>query len=377
MDMNMTWFHDGPEQPAAETHDDFVWTATSEGGFLIRQPAQRIAKVTGVPEAESPAAMHRRWLRHGPARPADLGDRGCHVRPEIADLIAGIELDEFFLEYQPIVSLASGEVEAFEGLVRWRHPQRGVLEPTAFIDDAEHAGLLPLLTPKILADACAAAAAWTDGRGGGATIAVSLNLCASQLRDARLVARVATAIEAGGVAPERLWFEITENTGARLALAQPQLLHQLRRLGIKLALDDFGSGCASIGCLRSLPIDAVKIDKSLVQQATATRSGERVLAASTEIARALGIVAVAEGIEEPDHLACARSLGCELGQGFHFAPPVSRVGADRMAALPQGWQVVDSSMYSNPHAHPSGAFRKPADRLTMKETVYLPDAARH
>src|SRR5258705_8839982 len=102
-----------------------------------------------------------------------------------------MELDGFFLEYHPIVSLASGEVEAFEGLVRWRHPQRGVLEPTAFIDDAEHAGLLPLLTPKILADACAAGAAWTGGRSGGATIAVSLNLCASQLRDATLVARVA------------------------------------------------------------------------------------------------------------------------------------------------------------------------------------------
>jgi EAL domain-containing protein (putative c-di-GMP-specific phosphodiesterase class I) len=267
-------------------------------------------------------------------------------------------------------------VEAFEALLRWQHPQRGVLEPAVFIDDAEHVGLLALLTPKVLADACAAAAAWTSGRGDGAPIAVSINLCASQLRDARLLPRIAAAIESSGVAPERVWFEITENTGARHALSHLQLLHQLRRLGVKLALDDFGSGCASIGCLRNLPIDAVKIDKSLVQQATATRSGERVLAASTEIARALGIVAVVEGIEEADHLACARSLGCELGQGFHFAPPVSRVGADRLAAFPLAWQVVDTSRYSNPHAHPSGAFRKPAYRLTVKETVNNPHAAR-
>ena len=172
-----------------------------------------------------------------------------------------------------------------------------------------------------------------ESRGrDGPPVAVSINLCGAQLRDADLAAHITAALDESGVAAERVWFEITENTAARHVLADGDVLHDLRRLGVKLALDDFGTGCASIGCLRELPLDAVKIDRSLVVQAGVSPSGARVLAASTEIARALGMTAVAEGIAELDQLERVRDLGCELGQGHYFTGPVGRPEADQLAA---------------------------------------------
>lgn len=384
MRTNMTWFHDDPELPAAETIDDFVWTPNSGGSSLTRvpaagrhgdpPPARGAADSVRGGRADSPAAIHRRWLHHGPTSPDD-GSRHRRERPWIADLAAGIELDEFFLEYQPIVSLATGQLEAFEALVRWRHPQRGVLGPAAFIEDAELAGLLPLLTPKILADACAAVATWNDDRNDLPPIAVTINLGGSQLRADDLLPRVAAAITENGLAAGRVWFEITEDTGARYALADLRVLHELRRMGTKLALDDFGAGCASIGCLRNLPIDAVKIDRSLILQATATRSGERVLAASTEIARALGIITIAEGIGRPDHLACARKLGCQFGQGFYFTRAVSRAEADRLTTTSPPWRV-GNRICCNPHVPPSEVFSNATRRLTIRETANPAHAAK-
>jgi EAL domain-containing protein (putative c-di-GMP-specific phosphodiesterase class I) len=326
-----TWFDNWTDGGNA-ANDSFVWM-TSDGGepFTSRPPAARPPTDTAD---ESVAAMHRRWLHHGSPTPEPRADHSRGCEPANADLLAGVQLDEFFVEYQPIVSLSSGKLEAFEVLLRWRHPRRGPLRPVYFIDDAERCGALTLLTPKILEAALSANADWNRAGGRRAPIAVSINLCGAQLRDPELVPNVAAAIEASGVAPDSVWFEITENTGARHALAHLDTLHDLRQVGAKLALDDFGTGCASIGCLRNLPIDAVKIDRSLIIQAAASVSGARVLAASAEIARALGITVVAEGIERREQLDLVRALGCELGQGFYFAPPLNRTEADRIAALP-------------------------------------------
>ena len=336
-----SWFDDHSDDPG-DPCTPFSWNTSTDSAPLAR-PADE--------PGETVEAMHRRWLQHG----LPVADRPRnHPRrctPEIADLMAGVELDEFFLEYQPIVALASGRIEGFEALLRWRHPRRGVLHPRQFIADAEASGALALLTPTIVDEACRACAGWT---GAGQPIAVSINLCGAQLRDPDLVPEVAAAIRATAIAPERVWFEITENTGARHALMHRETLHDLRRLGVRLALDDFGTGCASIGCLRGLPVDAVKIDRSLVAQAGASRSGARVLAASTEIARALGITAVAEGIERSEHFDRARAVGCELGQGFYFARAVDKGDADRMAV--------------------AGALPGPPGRFPQKG--YGPDAAR-
>ncbi len=321
-----------PHSERADSGNDaFVWTTSSDSARITQQ------RPSGRPSSAAPAetleSMHRRWLLHGPAPAGNQPSRSTRRRhaPHIADLMAGVQLDEFFLEYQPIISLAGGDLTAFEALLRWRHPRRGVLGPAQFIDDAERAGALALLTPLILHDACRAAELWNRTTATGSPIAVSINLCGAQLYDPKLSAHVVAAIGNTGVAAERLWLEITENSAARHVLSHREVVHDLRRLGVKIALDDFGAGCASIGCLRGLPLDAVKFDRSLLAAATLSRSGARVLAASTEMARALGLTAVAEGIEQQDQLECARSLGCDLGQGFYVAAPIGRAAADRMA----------------------------------------------
>ena len=323
---------DATSFPERGRNDSFVWTTSSDSARITQTRGG--GRRPGLGSPETIEAMHRRWLHHGHdglghGRPRRRRQR---CRPEIADLIAGVQLDEFLLEYQPIVSLADGRLEAFEALLRWCHPLRGVLGPAAFLHDAEHSGALALLTPKLILDACRAAAQWNRVGETDTPIAVSINLCGAQLRDADLAAHITAALDESGVAAERVWFEITENTAARHVLADGDVLYDLRRLGVKLALDDFGTGCASIGCLRELPLDAVKIDRSLVVQAGVSPSGARVLAASTEIARALGMTAVAEGIEELDQLERVRDLGCELGQGYYFTKPVGRPEADQMAA---------------------------------------------
>jgi EAL domain-containing protein (putative c-di-GMP-specific phosphodiesterase class I) len=322
-----TWFH-ASNDASDNADDDFVWTTSGDSGSLLRR---RSAAPPRIGEAqETVAEMHRRWLHHGGA--ATRAERVPKRQPEIADLLAAVQLDEFFLEYQPIVSLSTGRVKAFEALLRWQHPRRGLLGPDQFLDDAERSGALALLTPQIIGAALRAGADWNRRCDPRTPIAVSINLCGSQLRDPELVPTVSAALGSAGIAPDCVWFEITENTGARHALAHLETLNELRRLGAKLALDDFGTGCASIGCLRSLPIDALKIDRSLIIQAGRSESGARVLAASIEIAHALGIATVAEGIERPDQLEHARMLGCELGQGHYFAWPVSKANADQIAS---------------------------------------------
>ncbi len=320
-----------PHGHDADTGNDaFVWTTSSDSARITQQ--QPAGRAPYRASAETLESMHDRWLRHGPA-PAVTQVPGSPRRrdaPHIADLMAGVQLDEFFLDYQPIISLATGDVAAFEALLRWRHPRRGVLGPERFMDDAERCGALEVLTPLILHDACRAAATWNNSSGVGAPVAVSINLCGAQLYDPKLGEHLAGAIATTGVAADRLWLEITENSAARHVLSHRQVVHDLRRLGVKTALDDFGAGCASIGCLRGLPLDAVKIDRSLVAAAAVSRSGARVLAASAEMARALGLTVVAEGIERADQLECARSLGCDLGQGFYVTAPIGRDEADRM-----------------------------------------------
>ena len=276
------------------------------------------------------------WFRYGPVRPfrvpAPPGTRRAR-----AELAAAFERREFRLEFQPIVAVTGGRLEGFEALLRWRHPRRGVLRPGDFLGEAEGAGALRHVTPFVLGAACEAAARWNVGAPHD--LAVSINLSGSQLRQPELTELVAAALDEHELDPSRLWFEIDENTGAREARSRLGTLLELRRLGTRLALDDFGTGWASIGCLRDLPVDAAKIDRSLVQQSD-TRRGARVLAACADIAHALGIATVAEGIETAHELALVRALGCEFGQGNYFGRPVPRFAADRTALLGWPWPLA-------------------------------------
>jgi EAL domain-containing protein (putative c-di-GMP-specific phosphodiesterase class I) len=240
---------------------------------------------------------------------------------------------EFFARYQPIVSLRDGEIEAFEALLRWDHPAHGVLGPASFIGEAESRGILADITCQVVHDACHDAVHWNElRRPGSLPVSVSVNLCGSQLRHPRLLDSIANALAASELAPARLWLEITENTGITEATRDPGLLSALRGLGVRIVLDDFGSGYASLGSVRKLPLDILKFDRSLVSGVAENRCDARILAAGVEIAEALEIDVIAEGIEQHAQLDYVKALDCKSAQGFYFSRPVDRERADLLVA---------------------------------------------
>jgi diguanylate cyclase (GGDEF)-like protein/PAS domain S-box-containing protein len=256
-------------------------------------------------------------------------------RLELAeDLRAALKRDELRLEYQPIIDLRSGVVDAVEALVRWDHPGRGLLSPAQFIPLAEETGLIVPLGDWVLRTACHEARAWQRPAAGPQNIVVSVNLSGRQLQEPDLAARVAAILDESGLDPARLVLEITEN----LAMQEPEVaqarLSELKALGVRLAIDDFGTGYSSLSSLRSFPIDILKIDKSFIETLGAMGGH----AAFTEVILMLGeslqLHTVAEGIETEDQLARLRALGCGFGQGFHLGRPVS--AADVTVLLERG-----------------------------------------
>ncbi len=275
--------------------------------------------------------------------------RTKRVRSEI-ELAA--ERGELFARYQPIVSLRHGHIEAFEALLRWHHPVHGVVGTGAFIGEAESRGVLSDITRMIVHDACHDAAHWNGISPGGRPICVSVNLCGSQLRDPRLIDSIADALTTSGLAPSLLWLEITENTGITEAARDPELLHDLRRVGSKLVLDDFGIGYASLGSVRSLPLDILKFDRSLVAGAAENRCDARILAAGIEMGQALEIDVIAEGIENRAQLEYLQTLECASGQGYYFSRPIDRERADLLVASAPNW--LDDATAPADRARPSG-----------------------
>ena len=241
-----------------------------------------------------------------------------------ADLQRVVERDELVLHYQPIVGLQTDEVVGVEALVRWRHPQRGLIGPDTFIALAEETLLMPELGRWILNAACHQAAAWQQAR----PLKLSVNLSACQLLSADLVADVAAALESSGLAPSMLVLEITETVLMRDVEDTIECLKDLKELGVLLAVDDFGTGYSSLEYLRRFPIDMLKIDKAFVDDLV---TGDATLAqAIIDLGDSFGLRVVVEGIEHELQRHRLIELGCRLGQGFCFARPMP---ADDVSAL--------------------------------------------
>jgi len=254
------------------------------------------------------------------------------------ELEAAVERDEFVVEYQPITRLATGETVALEALVRWQHPERGRITPAEFIPLAEETGLIVPIGRIVLAKACRLARGWSDAHPDRAPISMHVNASAAELQEADLLEHVAGAIEAAGINPCQLVIEITESlliSDAPVGLAR---LDELRRAGVRLALDDFGTGYSSLSYLRWLPLDIVKMDKSFVSWAGHGGRGAAFARTIAELAHTLGLDVVAEGIETEEQLAAMRELGCEMGQGYWFAPPAQiwdwGLGIGRLSSAP-------------------------------------------
>jgi diguanylate cyclase (GGDEF)-like protein/PAS domain S-box-containing protein len=233
----------------------------------------------------------------------------------------GIERGDFVLFYQPIVDVATGHVRGVEALVRWIHPDRGLIAPAEFIPLAEETGLIVPLGRWVLREACRAATR-LDPVGGFAPY-MSVNLSARQLQQPELVGDVKAILEDSGLQPERLILEITESAMMRDTDLMAARLQSLRELGVRIAIDDFGTGYSSLNYLRQLPVDVVKIDQTFVKGIVADPAQRAVVATIIDLCHLLGLQQVAEGVEAEEQRRVLGDLGCDLGQGFLWARPMA------------------------------------------------------
>ncbi len=255
------------------------------------------------------------------------------------DLRRAVERSELRLHYQPLVDLADGSVVGVEALVRWQHPERGLVPPLSFIPLAEETGLIVPIGQWVLDTACRQVRAWRQA-GGAAPSVVSVNLSARQFAHPDLVAKVAATLEATDLDPSALELEITESVVMDQSEASIERLQALRRLGVKLVLDDFGTGYSSLSYLRRLPLDTIKIDRSFVSGLGSDAADLPIAQAVISLAHGLGIGVVAEGIETATQLACLRELGCDRGQGYAFARPVPPEELERLFEGATGNRLV-------------------------------------
>ena len=237
------------------------------------------------------------------------------------DLRSALAHEELELHFQPIVSLGDGDIRGVEALLRWRHAERGVIGPDQFIPVAEDSGLIVPIGRWVLAEACRLLVRW-DATLGLEIGYVSVNLSARQLADPDLVGDVLQILRGTGIAPGRLSLEVTESMLLHETPATREALHALREAGVRLVLDDFGTGWSSLGYLKRVPIDGLKVDRTFVAGLSAVGDDRHIVAAIASLAGAMELSIVAEGVETVDHSRHLRELGCAFGQGYVFGRPM-------------------------------------------------------
>ncbi len=233
----------------------------------------------------------------------------------------GLVQAEFRVFYQPVIRFDSSEVIGFEALVRWEHPERGLLNPDDFLAVAEETGLIVPIGAWVLREACDQAARWTAESNYDIPLVVSVNVSARQLADDQLVATVRAALADSGLDPTLLMLEITETTLMADRDHAIDVLREITDLGVRIGIDDFGTGQSSLAYLRALPVHSLKIDGTFVDGLGRTPEGAAIISAVVHLGHALGLSVTAEGVETTAQLEELRSLGCDLGQGFYFAYP--------------------------------------------------------
>jgi diguanylate cyclase (GGDEF)-like protein/PAS domain S-box-containing protein len=289
---------------------------------------------------DADTAMYRAKTS-GPARHAlfdnDMHDRAVALLQLETDLRRAVEGQEFEIHFQPIVSLASGRIDAFEALLRWRHPRRGLLHPDSFIPVAEDTGLIVPIGFWVLREACRQLAEWQAMQPPDRSLAVSVNLSGRQFMHADLVRKIKRILRESGIRPGSLQLEITESTimsQAEMAVAK---LLQLRALGVQLYLDDFGTGYSSLSYLHRLPMDALKIDRSFISDLDGGGERMEIVRTIVTLAQNLRLQVAAEGLETADQVSQVRELDCHFGQGYFFSQPLDRVAAGGLIAADLRW----------------------------------------
>jgi diguanylate cyclase (GGDEF)-like protein len=261
-----------------------------------------------------------------------LNQRAQQRRQLESDLRLALERDEFELHYQPLFDLEQNRICSFEALLRWNHPERGMISPVECVPVAEDTGLIVPIGAWAIRRACLEAARWPEH------VRVAVNVSPVQFHRGGLHETILLALADSGLAPSRLEIEITESIFLEGSEATLRLLHSVRALGVRVALDDFGTGYSSLSYLQSFPFDKLKIDRSFIQNLLTRPGASAIVRAITELAHALNIETTAEGVEETAQLMELRAHGCSSVQGYLFAEPmtaneVQRLFAERGGAL--------------------------------------------
>ncbi len=268
-----------------------------------------------------------------------MHERVVHALALQCDLRIALQEEQLFVVYQPVLDLNGAGLVCVEALVRWRHPQRGLVPAQEFVGIAEESGLIDALGAQVLTLACKQFMQWQQAMGPAAPRQLAVNLSLAQLQRSDLAAEVHGVLKACGMAAGQLQLEITETLAAQDERVQATL-RELKALGVTLALDDFGAGYSSLACLHQLPVDTVKIDRSFIAHAEALEYHRVLIEATIRVARTLGMRTVAEGIETPGQAALMLHLQCDHGQGYLYGPPMTAAELQRWALQAQAAAVL-------------------------------------
>nr|MBA3439267.1 EAL domain-containing protein [Pyrinomonadaceae bacterium] len=278
----------------------------------------------------------------------EIFDKAMHVRAVDllqleTDLRRAIEREEFLLHYQPIVELATGAIRGFEALVRWQHPERGMVSPGEFIPLAEDTLLIIPIGEWVLRQACRQIGRWQEQAGASAPLWMSVNLSIKQFTQPNLPEQVNRILQETNLDPRNLKLEITESLMMENIETAIDMLTRLRALGIELSIDDFGTGYSSLSYLHRFPLSTLKIDRSFVSNMDESNGNTQIVRTVVTLARSLGMQVVAEGVETEEQLLLLGTLGCEYGQGYLFSPPVGVEAAGEMLNKNYSHAVKSSS----------------------------------
>ncbi len=280
-------------------------------------------------------------------------DQKMHIRAVTrlqleTDLRYAIERKEFELHYQPIVGLDTASLVGFEALVRWNHPQRGLIPPNEFIPISESTGLIVPMTIQILHSACSQVAQWQGRSPNGMPLSVAVNLSGKHFAHPNLVEQINTVLQETGIDPSCLKLELTESAVMENAETAIQMLKEIKKTGVQISIDDFGTGYSSLSYLHRFPIDLLKVDRSFVSAMEDNTENGEIVRTVIALAKALKLRVVAEGIESVHQFHQLRILGCEYGQGYLFAKPLPVRDVEKLLDDKSRWQGI----LPEPHRQP-------------------------
>ncbi len=255
------------------------------------------------------------------------------------DLRRAVERQEFIVHYQPIVTLETGRLRGFEALVRWQHPEQGLVSPAKFIPIAEETGLIVPIGSWVLHEACRQIREWRDRYPDCFPLQMSVNLSGKQFLQPDLIGQIREILDETHLDPSHLKLEITESVVMDNVEVAIEMLRQIRRLGIDLSIDDFGTGYSSLSYLHRFPLNTLKIDRSFVSRMHENNENREIVGTIIMLAKNLGMDVIAEGVETKDQMLRLWEMGGKYGQGYYFSRPVAAAAAGELLASRKQWPL--------------------------------------